>query len=302
MKPQLLVKGMLGIGDVIHERAVLRELMKQYDVTLDGWYPSIAHDLIDEGLRFHLLTPAGRAAPRIKDAGNASAVKTSPKAQHAKLTYDPGSIKRYGSILAAQFASCGLKMPERADFSLPVKQEWRDKAKALISTWDMGGKPLLIYRPIVLNKFWECPSRSPDPSAYALLFAEIRDRFFVVSIADLTQQEWIVGPEQEADAKLHQGEADFETLAGLFAEAKLVFSNPGFSPILAQAVGTPGIIVYGGNESFRTTNSVGAHLAPTLAIEPDAPCECHARTHDCDKRITLGPAVDKLKQFAGRYA
>jgi hypothetical protein len=301
LKSALTVVGMLGIGDNLHQRAPLRALMQSHDVTLEGFYPAIVHDLIGAGMKFRQLKC--HIAPRI-DAGDSAAPPDRPdaKARHTKLTYHAGSILKAGSILAAQFASCGLAMPERADFSLPVPAAWRVRARKLIASWDLGGRPLLVYRPIVLNKVWECPSRAPDPDAYARIFAAIRQRFFVVSVADLTQDEWIVGAEQGADVKLHKGETDFETLAGLFAEAALVFCNPGFSPVLAQAVGTPSIIVYGGNESFRTTNSVGAHLAATLAIEPIRPCECHARTHACDKRIDVPAAVDKVKAFAEGFA
>jgi ADP-heptose:LPS heptosyltransferase len=299
MKPSLVVAGMYGIGDCIHERAPIRELMKQYDVTLEGFYPSLAMDLVEQGLKFNMLTGL---RPRIRDGARAT---TSSRAtvsdRRLKLTYNPAEILKAGSILAAQFASCGLKMPERPDFSFPVRDEWRNKAKAMIASWKPS-KPVLIYRPIVLNKVWECKSRSPDHVAYADIFAEIANKFFVVSVADLTQHEWIVGSEQDADVKLHRGEVDFETLAGLFAESSLVFANPGFSPVLAQAVGAPCIIVYGGNESFRTTNSVGAHLSPTLAIEPINPCECHARTHDCDKRIDVEAAKAKVMEFACRFA
>jgi ADP-heptose:LPS heptosyltransferase len=134
-------------------------------------------------------------------------------------------------------------------------------------------------------------------AAYAALYRSIKDRFFTVSVCDLTQKgEHIVGEEQEADLKLHKWRADFETLAGLFAEAALVFGNAGFTPILAQAVGTPNICVYGGNESFRFTNVVGAHLAPTLPIEPVKPCECHDRHHKCDKDIDLADALPKVKR------
>jgi ADP-heptose:LPS heptosyltransferase len=191
-------------------------------------------------------------------------------------------------------------MPERPDFSLPVPPKWREWARAKLGP--TNGKPMLIYRPIVLNDVWKAPARSPDPDAYHVLFRLIRDRFHVVSIADLNQKEWFVGSEQDADTKFHHGELSFEELAGLFAEAALVFGNAGFSPVMAQAVGTPSIIVYGGNESFRTTNSVGAHLAPTLAIEPITPCECHSRTHDCDKRIDVEAAIVKVREFACRFA
>jgi hypothetical protein len=300
MKPQLRVLGMYGIGDCIFNRAPIRELMKSHSVTLEGFYPSIVHDLVADGLKFSILN--GRLPPRIKDSGHPTEYgRIAASMPNTKLTYDPTQIKKAGSILAAQFASVGLKMPAQPDFSLPIPASWRDKARALIECWKPP-RPIMIYRPIVQNKVWECPSRSPEPVAYAALFAAIRERFFVVSIADLKQQEWIVGPEQDADVKLHHGEVDFETLAGLFAECQMVFANPGFSPVLAQAVGTPVIIVYGGNESFRTTNSVGAHLAPTLAIEPINPCECHARTHNCDKRIDVSAALDRVNEFAGRYA
>jgi hypothetical protein len=294
------VIGMYGIGDNLHQRAVLRELMKSQHVELEGFYPAMVHDLVAAGLKFIPLQ-SGRHPPRIRAGEESLPASRAPAAEHMRLTYSPDAIKRRGSILAAQFASCGLDMPAQPDFSLPVPQAWRDKAQALIAGWDMR-KPLLIYRPIVRNKIWECPSRSPDPAVYAAIFRSLRDGFFVVSVADLTQQEWIVGEEEEADVKLHSGEVDFETLAGLFARSALVFCNPGFSPVLAQAVGAPSVIVYGGNESFRTTNAVGAHLAPTLAIEPINPCECHARVHDCDKRIDLPAATARLEAFVGQLA
>jgi len=70
--------------------------------------------------------------------------------------------------------------------------------------------------------------------------------------------------------------------------------------VLSQAVGTPTVIVYGGNESFRTTNSVGAHLAPTLAIEPVNPCECHLKNHDCDKTVDETAAIERIQHFVER--
>jgi hypothetical protein len=295
VKLPLTVTGRSWIGDSIHNRAPVRALMQQYDVTLETSYPSMYHDLIASGLKLSLLN--SRTGPRIADSGQKDlSAASAPSARHVKLTDDAASIHRTGSVLAAHFASCGLTIPERPDFSLPVKQEWRDAAKDLISTWNTA-KPLLIYRPIVLNRIFECPLRSPDPKTYAALFTEIRERFFVVSVADLRQQEWIVGPEQEADIKLHHGEIDFETLAGLFAEATLVFCNPGFAPLLSQAVGTPTIIVYGGYECFATTHSHSA--TPTLPIDTDAPCSCFSTRCQlgCSKRIDLASALSRIRYF-----
>lgn len=292
----VVVAGMFGMGDCLHQRAVLREMMHSSKVTLQTFYTAMYHDLIDSGLEVSLVN--GPAA-RIKDAGNRSGAQGIRNAP-ARIGYTPETIKHHGSILAAMFASVGLKMPDRPDFSLPVKGAWRSAARRIIG--DTGGKPLMVYRPIVLNDVWSAPARSPDPEAYETLYRAIRDRFFVVSVCDLTTGgERIIGPEVDVDLKLHKGECDFEALAGLFAEAALVFGNPGFSGVLAQAVGTPLVCIYGANESYRTTNSVGAHLAPTLAIEPITPCECHARVCGCDKTIDVPAALVKLENFVTEH-
>ncbi|TGQ69522.1 methyltransferase domain-containing protein [Mesorhizobium sp. M00.F.Ca.ET.186.01.1.1] len=314
IKQPLTVLSMYGMGDCLHQRAVLRDLMKTRDVELQTYYTAMYHDLIADGLK---VTLVDRLAPRIRDAGNMS--KTWPVARgtsETKIGYDHARTRRHGTLLAAMFGSVGLPVPDKADFSLPVKDDWRIAAWCLMDKLGhpmdvradgrqfatINGKPLMVYRPIIINGTWPCASRSPDPEAYAALYRSIREKFFVVSVCDLTQKgEEIVGEEQEADLKLHRGEADFEALAGLFAEAALVFGNAGFAPILAQAVGTPNIVVYGGNESFRYTNAVGAHLAPTLPIEPVKPCECFDRHHKCDKTIDLGAALPKVEAFANAH-
>lgn len=312
-KPSLVVLSMYGMGDCLHQRAVLRELMKTHDVELQTYYTAMYHDLEAEGLK---VTISDRLLPRIRDRGAIEPVgKLKP--HQKKIGYDHAQTKRHGTLLGGMFGSVGLKVPANPDFSLPVKDEWRSSAYRLLEKVcdrldvtrtrkrfaTVNGKPLMIYRPIVINATWPCPSRSPDPVAYAALYRAIKDRFFTVSVCDLTQKgEEIVGEEQPADLKLHRGEADFETLAGLFAEAALVFGNAGFTPILAQAVGTPNICVYGGNESFRFTNVAGAHLAPTLPIEPVKPCECFSRYHDCDKTIDLAKAVPAVEAFATEHA
>lgn len=288
------VTGMFGIGDCLHQRAIVREMLKSQPVTLQSFYTAMYHDLAVEGLR---VVMRDRIKPRIKDRGNAVQGR-SVAISKTRIGYTPEAIRQHGSILAAMYASVGLKMPERPDFSLPVKDEWRAAARRMIEGRNPAGKPLMVYRPIVQNSVWACPARSPDPEAYAEIYRSLRDRFFVVSVCDLTTGgERIVGPETDVDVRFHKGECDFETLAGLFAEAAIVFANPGFAPVLAQAVGTPNVIVYGANESFRTTNRDGAHLAPTLAIEPVTPCECHARTCRCSKEIDMPTALARVGAF-----
>lgn len=308
-KPVLDVRGMYGIGDCIFQRAVMRELMKRFDtVVLTSYYRDMFWDLERDGLQINIFKDKGR----IRDSSNRSSErggvqpKTRQTFEQIRLTYDKDMIHKYGSILAAMFASANLEMPARPDFSMAVKPEWtarwrlyfkQECARRKIKVT----KPILVYRPIVLNTRWSAPARAPDPAAYDALYKTIRDKFFVVSICNLEEtnghKEWIIGPTVDADLYLHKGELDFAAMCGLFSDAAMAFTNPGFSPVIAHACKTPTVIVYGGNESFATTNSVGAHLAPTLAIDTDHPCPCHSQNHRCNKTITLPPAKKRVLEF-----
>jgi SAM-dependent methyltransferase len=299
-KPSRYVTGHVGFGDCIHQRAIVREMMKMHRVTLQTPYRAMYHDLEREGLYIDW-----RGNARVQERTERGRVARPPRRidqRQACIGYNADTIHEHGSILAAQFASVGLSVPERPDFSLPVKEEWRRAARAFLAGRNPAGKPMMVYRPIVLNGFWCAPARAPDPVAYDALYRSIRDRFFVVSVCDLTKHdERIVGPAADVDLELHKGELNFEALAGMFAEAALVFGCPGFAPVLAQAVGTPVICTYGANESFRTTNAAGAHLVPTLAVEPIVPCEHHAKDCGCDKTIDVEGALQRVGKFVSEY-
>jgi ADP-heptose:LPS heptosyltransferase len=288
----------------------MRTLMASGEpVVLETFYCALYQDLMADGLQIQSV--ASHHPPRIREyAKFPSAGANIPGgANYLRMSYNAELIRKHGSILAAQYSCVGLPMPARPDFSLPVPDQWRQMARRKIGAIS---KPLMVYRPTVLNNLFHCEPRLPDIKTYATLFESIRDSYHVVSVANLGDNgEHIAGQEMPADTKFHRGELAFEELAGLYAEADLAFTCAGFAPVLAQSVGTPTVIVYGGHEGFKTTNSVGSHLAPTLAIEPANPCECHAghyfhvrsglmkptKTHECDKTIDVHAALQKLQKF-----
>jgi Methyltransferase domain len=316
-KPQITIRAMLGKGDNIHVRAPVKEYMRRgYQVHLQTPSLWMFHDLIAQGLKCYLRETNLHAQKRQLDRERSRFTREEPPAHVTvrKIGYNYPEIERHGNIARAVFDTAGLEPPTGpVDFSLPVPMPWRLQAKKLIATWDLKDKPLLVYRPVTLRREWDGSQRNCDPTAYAAIFGSIRERFHVVSIADLVPGvEWIIGDEQDADVKLHHGELDDETMVGLFAEADLVMSPAGFAPVLSQAVaGTPVVIVYGRRESYKTTDIGGAHLAPTLGIDPDVTCDCHSRAHQCtkckpihspEKHITLEPAIARLKDFVDQHA
>lgn len=297
-KAALLVRGMHGLGDNLHQRAALRQLMQRHDVWLESSWVAPYWDLIGQGLK--IVRKATPLRTQTKNAEREAALFTKlpapVKVPHMQAWYRPEEVRRRGSVLAAMCASLNCD-EAAADFRLPLPRTWFDRVDTLIAGW-RPSKPILIYRPLVERKEWSgCAARNPDHAGYSELFASLRDRFFVVSLADLVPGiEWIVGRPVAADVTLHQGELDFEVMAALFARAALTFCSPGFAVILSQAVGTPVICTFGRYERAYSF-SAGARLSPYLGIEPVHPCDDFRHDDVGDKTIDLPRALAMVNAF-----
>ncbi|MGM4906261.1 hypothetical protein AB8B21_05705 [Tardiphaga sp. 866_E4_N2_1] len=299
MEP-LLVRGMMGLGDNLRQRAVIRQLMASHDVWLESSWVSVYHDLIGEGLK--VINKRTRLRTQAKNAMREFSLfsRSRPPAgvRALTVTYPPDLVRRHGSVMAAMCATTGTGI-ETADFRLPIPMSWKAKAAVWLEQWGTD-RPIMLYRPLVDRPadWGGCGARNPDHAAYAELFRSIRERFFVVSVADLVPgKEWIVGERIEADAKCHAGELEFETLAALTSMSAMVFCSPGFAGVLAQAVGTPVAMTFGGYERSDFFFD-GAKSAPVLGIDPINPCECFSHHHACKKSIDLEQAKSRLDLFA----
>lgn len=295
-KRPLLLQGMHGLGDNLHQRAVIRQLMPRYDVTLESSWVSPYHDLIAQGLRvinkptvLRTQTKNAKREARLFDTG------VPPGARTRKVWYAPNEVRSAKGVLAAMCLNCDVSY-DKADFRLPVPKAWVDAARAAVGPTD---KPILVYRPLVERTEWNgCSARNPDRDAYAELFRSIRHKLHVVSIADLAPgTEWIAGHEVAADQKFHGGELPFETLAGLFSISALVFASPGFAVILAQAVETPVCAVFGSYEASYSFSG-GARYSPYLGIDPIVPCDDFKHDNLKDKSIDVEAAKSRLAVFS----
>lgn len=299
IKPPLLLHGMHGLGDNLHQRAIVRELLPNYEVWLTTPWPQLYWDLPELHLRARESAMCWMAKNEIRLR---EMYDTGPPPAHAgelRCAYPPAQVQAAGSVLGAMARGCGVGV---GDFRLPVAPQWNAKADALL--WALAPrKPLMIYRPPVAIAPVNCRpalakvARNPDLAAYHALVSAIRERFYVISVADLMLgQEWLVGPQLEVDAAFHHGELDVETLAALTARAALVFCSPGFMTVLAQAVGTPMVCVFGGFEA-QASFAPGARFSPWLPIEPKVPCACWDYQCKHDKTIDLPAARARLQQF-----
>ena len=293
-KPTLLVSGMQGLGDNLHQRSVVRQLMANFEVWLKTPWPSIYHDLASQGLR---LLPSETNLRTQRKNSKREFSQYSPSrpqsfSREIRIWYSQDQVRKRGSFLGAMCAEAGL--PE-TEFSLTIKFEWLEEAARLIAGWRTT-KPILIYRPLVERVEWAgCAARNPDPEAYSKLLRSVRKDFFVVSIADLEPRvEWVVSEAIEADVEYHAGELGVEIIAALMRMSRAVFCSAGFALILAQAVGARVVAVFGGHESARFY-SRGAKT--DFFIEPNNPCECFSKVHSCNKTINIEAYVPRLRSF-----
>lgn len=304
MKKPILIEGMHGMGDNVHQRALIRQIMQTREVWLETSWPAIYHDLVGPDLK--LIRRAVNLRTQTKNAQREAdkflSLTPPPGIERIRVMYHGANVKETDSksILEAMCRCVGVSYAD-ADYRLPIPDDWSIRAnKVLDRVGYTGHKPLLIYRPLVARHEWKgSAARNANEMAYAHLFAYLRNHFFVVSVADLVPGvEWIVGPHLKADATLHNGELNFEELAALFCEADLVFTSSGFSAVLAPAVETPCINVVGGYEDAKAHDS-GKKFAPFLSIEPINPCHCwtSACRNVCEKEIDMIPAVDKIAAF-----
>lgn len=288
----MTLHGMGGMGDAIHQRAVVKHWMRTHLVWLETSWPWVYADLVPSGmlklvpLRSALRTQAKNETLDRWKFHDAMAPRC---AVDHRVWYSPADVRKFGGVLPAMLKNTGC--PETAtDFSFPKMPKLFD--------FHMK-KPIMVVRPLVERKEWGgCAARNPDREMYRMLFDSIRDDYFVVSIADLIPEvEWLACDQLGADVEIHDGSMSGLKLASLVQHAALVFCSPGFAAPLAQACGTPLACVFGGYESGYSF-SAGAKLAPYLPIEPIVPCDSFSHDENFDKTIDMAPAIKKLREFA----
>jgi len=292
----LLVRGMLGLGDCIRQRCIIRQWLKTDEIWLETSWPCLYHDF---GSKLHFVNYNGTLRTQTKNANREKHLMELPPPGlvRKEIRMMHAAISLQGSMLGAMlyYAKCDKN---DYDFSIPVPIAWHDKVDAILDGKNLDRKPIMFYRPLVVRTEWRnSRPRNPDYKAYDKLLNLIRDRYFIISVADLQPGiEWIVGEPFKADLEFHGGELDCEMLIALAKQSSLVFAAPGFATVMAQAVGTPSVCIYGGHETPQA-HSLYPKTAPHLSIVPIKPCACFTSSHMCDKTIDITKAETDLLQF-----
>jgi len=302
MKSPLLIEGMRGMGDSIHQRGPLRQIMQTREVYLETSWPSAYHDLVGPDL--HLIHKPVALRTQTKNAARERmkfwAGPVPRGMERMRVGYNGPQVMHCPSktVLEGMCRVTGTDYAT-ADYRLPVPSEWGKSLDEKIGPQPLD-KPWLVYRPLCdRTEYRGAGIRNANAQCYTHLFAFLREHFHVFSVADLHPgKEDLVGPVLKADVTFHNGELTFEELAALFKATDLVFTSSGYPAILAPAVETPCINIVGGYEEPSTHDS-GARFAPFLSIGPRDPCRCWTSgcMQRCLKDIDMVPAIDKIAAF-----
>lgn len=281
----ILVDGHLGLGDAVYMRPFVVELARRSSspVYWETPWPEMAWDqprILPVRPRTELRVQAMHAQSYtdwwyVAPAG----------ARRMFLSYVAHALARESSVLEALSEQSGI---DSWDFRLPLREEWIARARAIL-----GDSKTCIIKPPTLRAEWRCPSRNPDPAAFAEAVATMRELGFrMVAIGHLADgEEWLDGCPEDGwwdEAFLH-GEIPWYIVAAMMRVAEWVLTCQSFPTPLGAAVGARVFTVYGGYAppSFIEHQSMGDRL---WHAAPDPFCFCIEEEHECrEKRI---PGID----------
>lgn len=284
-----VVEGMLGLGDNVYQRPVVRWLAaRRGRVVLVTPWPS----LYEGAPGVECAPPNGvrlrtQAANVLRDRARFRWA-AAPRPASVRLSYVEHQMRGI-PLWRGLCASAG--MPER-EYLLELDSE------------PLLGRGWVVLHPHTHRLEWPAPARGPDPRVWPVVVEEARRAGRRVAAAG-----WIQPPDEvwdgwepaDADRAWLHGELDAAELVSLHAGVDLVVTAVGFPIPLCMALGTPALVLHGGGRGASGPRMVDAPARGRLHhIEPAIPCACRSyRACKCDRRLDLELARAVVRGLLG---
>jgi len=293
-KKKIIVEGYAGLGDNFFQRPFIKELSKSKDVYLKTYHPQIYWDI--PGIKF-LKYEHEKFVSHKKNADRLDVWSPIPdKAETTGLPYYWNGF-RLGMTIKEQYQEV---MPVRNyDFSFPVKQEWVDRAKDIIASFDTGGKKICLVKFPSRRKEWSAIAREPKPEYLQMLIDRYKDEYFFISLADLRggNEEFYVAP-RNIDKEFHYGELTVEDIFGLIKISDMVICGSCFLFPAGVAVGTKTFVIGGGTQDPSWFVDEKEHADVLRIVKPMPFCRCNNPRHEsCNKEIPEERITGEFENF-----
>lgn len=292
------IEGMLGLGDNIFQRPLVRELTLQQPVLISTPWPQLYHDLprvgfvqCYTGLRtqsknIEIVSKQVPMALRSVAEGSATA--------RIRLQYGHHTLNQEG-ITTTLRKLCGIPLGTRLKFDLPPKSPY---TKRLV---ELPQAPYIVVRPVTQRSEWSNPARNPLPQYIDWFARQLKGDFIIFSVADVdNEEERFVGAPPYHDRAFHGGELDPDSLIHLVRNSAGCIGGVGWIVPMALAANRPLLCVLGGmglhNAPDKITDPSMDTSRVTWAV-PDNFCMCDSMNHHCNKQISdLGRSLDGFRE------
>lgn len=314
--PPLFITGPYGFGDTIYLRSVVKSLSKRHQLLyLRTTLPEAFWDIDNVKFVRPNLNRLRSQKQHILNLDKTGGIWTSiPKNidHRSWATFVPGWKHQNNSSQAVTINPRGEESTTRFfvnqfrlddfDFSFPVKQEWKEQARKIIDGLDLKGKKLCIVRQPTIHKDWACYTRNPQPQYFQALVDKYKNEYFFLSLANNKQgEEWFEdGSLEGINKKYDHGELAITTIFGLIKLADMVITPPDFFSVLAIAIRTKCLCIFGGCAKPNVIFDENMGLENFESAAPEPFCNCMRMEHDCNKHIPMDQIIQKFESLKNR--
>lgn len=281
-----VVEGMQGMGDTVYQRPALGALSKRgTPVYVRTSWPQLYEDMP----HVRVLRPSTNLRTQSVNA-----------LRYRGYHDDPPSPHR---------ARCGYKVRDFQEGTHPSDAIARQLGVQPDYSWfplrgdqALGGdrKPVGIVHAATVRQEWYNGAR-PCKTEYLSSLVRNHPEYTWISLA------WICGPAEtwyddppQADERYEHGELQFDELLQLLRTASVIVSCVGFCLPLGPALGTPTLILYGGDVPPSVLEA--PWMGPLDHVAPDPFCACYAARHNdgrCNKELDMRLVEEKFACLTG---
>ncbi len=281
--PDLIVRGMQGLGDNIFQRPFIHTLSRHWTVYLETSWPEFYADL-----PINVVRSTTRLRTQAKNVNRARVAWSGwpPNCRHSKKISYVNALRGRGSLVQGMEQTFGIRFEPQL-FDLPT----------LPPSPIQTDKPIAFVRPATMRHEWLNESRNPKPEYIAAITDALRLTHHIVVVADVQDgAEWFVGTPPKGDTEYIRGQLPAMQMLALLASSDIIVGGVGFIIPAAIALKKWCFVILGG---------MGGHNAPHIVADvrldssrlgfaiPRDFCQCTNMRHQCNKEIP-----DLMQQFS----
>ncbi|MBN1467712.1 MAG: hypothetical protein JW924_03220 [Fusobacteriaceae bacterium] len=284
---QVFIKGYYGFGDNIFLYPFIKEACKNYKTV---YFQTCFPFLFDSLPNIKFVKSPRKTTLRTCEGS----LESYPEDFWADRPADVRELHipyyltefKHGQNLIRSFNTGIPISDEKINFDLPLKPEWINNAKKVLSEIKTDKKICLI-KPPSDRIDWRNSARVPKGEYFQHLIDKYKDEFFFITVANRNIETKVYNL-QNIDLRFEYGELDLTTIIAFASLVDAIIAYNCFFFPLGIAVKTKTFIINGGyTDPNMYVDNERMDLSQLRIVTPMPCCTCQSRNHKCNKEIDL---------------